>query len=34
MKNLILFFGEEKLLIKEEINKIRHKIVPDFLFLS
>ena len=31
MKNLILFFGEEKLLIKEEINKIRHKIVPDYL---
>ena len=31
MKNPILFFGEEKLLIKEEINKIRQKVVPDYL---
>jgi len=28
MKNLILFFGEEKLLIKEEVAKIKQKIVP------
>jgi DNA polymerase-3 subunit delta len=31
MKNPILFFGEEKLLMKEEINKIRHEVVPDYL---
>jgi len=31
MKNIMLFFGEEKLLINEEINKIKQKIVPDHL---
>lgn len=31
MKNIMLFFGEEKLLIKEEIDKIKQKIVPDYL---
>ncbi len=28
MKNLILFFGEEKLLIKDEVAKVKQKIVP------
>lgn len=31
MKNVILYFGEEKLLIREEINKIKNKVVPDYL---
>jgi len=31
MKNVILLFGKEKLLISEEINKIKQKIVPDYL---
>lgn len=31
MKNVILLYGEEKLLINEEINKIKQKIVPAHL---
>ena len=31
MKNVILLFGEEKLLIDEEINKIKQKLVPNHL---
>jgi DNA polymerase-3 subunit delta len=31
MNNLLLLYGDELLLIKEEINKIKSKIVPDYL---
>ncbi|MCG1012804.1 DNA polymerase III subunit delta [Tepidanaerobacter sp. GT38] len=31
MKNVILLFGEEKLLINDEISKIKQKLVPDYL---
>lgn len=31
MKKICLFYGEEKLLIREEINILKEKIVPDYL---
>jgi len=31
MKNVILLFGEEKLLIDDEINRIKQKIVPNYM---
>ncbi|NLZ53172.1 MAG: DNA polymerase III subunit delta, partial [Thermoanaerobacteraceae bacterium] len=31
MKNVMLLFGEEKFLISQEINKIKQKVVPDYL---